>query len=80
MATTARKEEPHGGAGRRLLVSPEEAASMLSVARSTVYVLIASGELPSVKIGKSRRLRVEDIEEYVDRLAGAQRAIQRRGA
>ena len=53
---------------------------MLSVARSTVYVLIASGELPSVKIGKSRRLRIEDIEEYVDRLAGAQRAIQRRGA
>ena len=80
MATTARKEEPHVGAARRLLVSPEEAASMLSVARSTVYVLIASGELPSVKIGKSRRLRVEDIEEYVDRLASAQRAMQRRGA
>ena len=80
MATTARNEEPHVVAGRRLLVSPEEAASMLSVARSTVYVLMASGELPSVKIGKSRRLRVEDIEEYVDRLAGAQRATRRRGA
>ena len=80
MATTARNEEPHGGAGRRLLVSPEEAASMLSVARSTVYVLMASGELPSVKIGKSRRLRVEDIEAFVDRLANAQRATRRRGA
>ena len=80
MATTARNEEPHIGAGRRLLVSPEEAASMLSVARSTVYVLIASGELPSVKIGKSRRLRVEDIEAFVDRLAGAQRSTRRRGA
>ena len=79
MATTAR-EEPHGGAGRRLLVSPEEAASMLSVARSTVYVLMASGELRRVKIGKARRLRIEDIEAFVDRLAGAPRSTQRRGA
>ena len=80
MATTARNEEPHGGAGRRLLVSPGEAASMLSVARSTVYVLMASGELPSVKIGTARRLRVADIEAYVERLANTPLATQRRGA
>lgn len=68
MARIARNAEPHGGVGMRLLVSPEEAAAMLAIGRSTVYELMASGQLPSVKLGAARRLRVADIEEYVDRL------------
>ncbi|GEM_PF-5607586 len=68
MARTARNEEPHGAAGRPLLVSPNEAASMLAIGRSTMYELMASGQLPSVKIGAARRLLVADIEAYVARL------------
>ena len=69
MAMAEQKTERHVEEPRRLLVLPEEAAVMLAVSRSTVYVLMASGDLPSVKIGKSRRLRIEDVEAYVERLA-----------
>ena len=39
-----------------LLVTPEEAARRLSVGRTTVYTLMASGELLSVNIGRCRRV------------------------
>ncbi|MGC8472586.1 MAG: helix-turn-helix domain-containing protein [Acidimicrobiales bacterium] len=48
--------------------------------RSTVYVLMASGELPSVKVGRSRRLRIADVEEYVERLGASGSSAHRRGA
>jgi excisionase family DNA binding protein len=40
-----------------VLIRPAHAARMLSVSRSTVYELIASGQLPSVKVG-DRMIRV----------------------
>jgi excisionase family DNA binding protein len=40
-----------------VLIRPSQAALMLSVSRSTIYELIASGALPSVKVG-DRLLRV----------------------
>ncbi len=52
-----------------LLLVPESAAERLSIGRTAVYELISSGELKSVKIGRSRRVPVSALEEYVDRLA-----------
>jgi excisionase family DNA binding protein len=49
-----------------LLVSVVDAARILSLSRSTVYELMYSGKLPSVKIGGSRRIRVMDLEAFVD--------------
>ncbi len=47
----------------------EVAASLsLSLSRSTVYELVRSGVLPSVRIGGSRRIRGEDVARYVDSL------------
>jgi len=40
-----------------VLIRPSQAALMLSVSRSTVYELIASGALPSVKVG-DRMIRI----------------------
>jgi len=40
-----------------ILIRPSQAALLLSVSRSTVYELIASGQLPSVKVG-DRMIRV----------------------
>jgi excisionase family DNA binding protein len=40
-----------------VLIRPSQAALMLSVSRSTVYELIASGTLPSVRVG-DRMIRV----------------------
>jgi excisionase family DNA binding protein len=40
-----------------LMVRPVEAAAMLSISRSSVYELVASGALPSVRIG-GRMVRI----------------------
>ena len=52
----------------KLLVTPEEAAAILSVGRTTVYELIASGELESVHVKSCRRIPVVALERFVRRL------------
>jgi excisionase family DNA binding protein len=49
----------------KLLYRIPEACQFLGLSRSKVYLLIASGQLPSVKIDGSRRLRASDLREYV---------------
>jgi excisionase family DNA binding protein len=51
-----------------LLLLPEEVAAILNVSRSRIFAMIASGELESVKIGRSRRVPRAGVETYVDRL------------
>jgi excisionase family DNA binding protein len=48
-----------------LLYTPEEAAEALRMGRSTVYELMADGLLVYVKRGRSRRIRVTDLEKFV---------------
>jgi len=53
----------------QLLVRVETAARMCSISRSRVFELIASGEIPSVSIGRSRRIPVEALRTWIiDRL------------
>lgn len=66
--SAGRKEPSVTPSGRKLLVKPEEAATILSVGRSTVYDLMASGELESVRIKGSRRIPIAAIERFVERL------------
>jgi excisionase family DNA binding protein len=56
----------------RLLLTAEEAAEELRIARSRVFDLMAAGELPSVKIGRSRRITRAALEYYVETLVEAQ--------
>lgn len=49
----------------RLLVRPEEGAEMLSVSRARIYALMASGKLRSIKVGRSRRIPMQEIERFV---------------
>jgi excisionase family DNA binding protein len=55
-------------AGDALLLTPEEAARVLCVGRTTIYGLIKTGELRPVHIGRSCRLARVELERYVDRL------------
>jgi excisionase family DNA binding protein len=55
-------------AGDALLMTPEEAARVLRVGRTTIYELIKAGELRPVHIGRSCRLARAELERYVDRL------------
>jgi excisionase family DNA binding protein len=48
-----------------LLVDVSEAAEMLGVSSRQVERLVASGALPSVKVGASRRIRRADLEAFV---------------
>jgi excisionase family DNA binding protein len=47
------------------LFSVVEVAQYLGIGRSKVYELLYKGELKSVKIGGSRRVRYSDLGEYV---------------
>ncbi|MFD8695360.1 helix-turn-helix domain-containing protein [Kitasatospora purpeofusca] len=54
-----------------VLLKPEEAAEMLRIGRSKLYELLAARELTSIKIGRSRRIRPDDITAYIERQATA---------
>ncbi|MEV7934946.1 helix-turn-helix domain-containing protein [Kitasatospora sp. NPDC088264] len=43
----------------------EEAARRLGVGRTTMYALVASGEVSSVTIGRLRRVPAEALKKYV---------------
>ena len=51
-----------------LMLTPEEAARELRISRAKVYQMMASGELPSIKLGGNRRIRLSALRAYIDRL------------
>ncbi len=50
------------------LLTPEEAAERLAIGRTTLYGLLKSGELGSVRIGRLRRIPVLEIRAYLAHL------------
>jgi excisionase family DNA binding protein len=65
-STSRREERPTSDTA--LLLTPEEAARRLSVGRTTLYELLARGELRSVSLGRCRRISVAELEAFVERL------------
>lgn len=53
----------------KLLLTPEEAAELLSVGRSTIYDLIRLNMVRSVKIGRARRIPRAALVAYVDHVS-----------
>jgi excisionase family DNA binding protein len=64
----------------KLLLSVEEACEIVGVKRSKLYELLTSGEIESVKIGKSRRVPVGALTAYVERLRADARADEAHSA
>jgi excisionase family DNA binding protein len=50
----------------RVLLRPRRVAAMLDMPRSTVYEKINSGELPSVRIGRSIRVPADAIRKLLE--------------
>ena len=50
-----------------LLLTPDEAATELSLSRSVVYDLIGTGAIRSIKVGRSRRILRASLESFVNR-------------
>jgi excisionase family DNA binding protein len=42
-----------------------EVAAMMRVSKMTVYRLVHNGELPAVRVGRSFRVREDDVDEYL---------------
>lgn len=51
----------------RLLLRPAETADAIGVSRSRAYELIASGEIPSIRIGGSVRVPVDSLKAWIAR-------------
>ena len=56
--------QSHEGTQSRFM-TVGEVASVLRVSSMTVYRLINAGELPAVRIGRSLRVRSEDLDRYL---------------
>jgi excisionase family DNA binding protein len=50
----------------KLFAKPREAAEALGIGRSKTYALIASGVLPSVRIGKSVRVPIAALRQWAE--------------
>lgn len=71
MSAEAQDEQEHSMSRDELvprLLRVEEAADVLAISRTKVYELMASGELESVHIGRSRRVPVDAVRDFVARL------------
>lgn len=51
----------------KLLLRPIEAAEAIGIGRSKIYELLASGELPSIRIGGSVRVPVDALRAWIER-------------
>lgn len=49
----------------KLLLTVDEAAAYLNIGRSQAYVLVLSGDIRSIKIGRSRRVPAYALSEFV---------------
>lgn len=49
------------------LLTLSQVADRLQVSMSTLHRRIKAGELPTVRIGRSLRVRPEDLEAYIEK-------------
>ena len=59
----------------RLAHRIDEAAELLSIGRSRMYELIASGEIQTYQEGKDQRIARDELTAYVERRREAARAL-----
>ncbi len=50
-----------------LLLTPVAAARRLSIARSSLYELLLTGQIESIKIGRARRIPLDALTDFIDR-------------
>ena len=72
-ALTTTADQP--GDPTLVALTVEEAARRLGVGRTTMYALIASGDIPSVTIGRLRRVPSEVLGAYVANLLAADQSL-----
>ena len=56
----------------KLLHTVPEAAERTGLGRTTIYALLSSGRLGSVKVGTRRLIPAAELERFVESLGGAE--------
>ena len=59
----------------RRMLTVEQAAEALSVGRTTMFALVKSGDIESVRIGHLRRIPADAIDAYVASLVAEQHRL-----
>lgn len=54
-------------AAQILAVSPNEAARLCGIGRTTLYAALSSGELKSIKIGTRRLITMDALRDWLKR-------------
>lgn len=55
----------------KILLKPMEVVEALGICRAKTYELLANGTLPSVRIGRSIRIPVTALKQWVEEMAMA---------
>ena len=58
-----------------MLFTVEQVAQILGIGRSTVFQLIKAEKIESIRLGRSRRIPIDAMQNYVDDLR-SERAIR----
>lgn len=69
MSTSISRHDPVDSAvqtSRAQLLTVADVVVALRISRSSVYRLFDSGKLPWIQIGSSRRVRPEDLEQFIE--------------
>lgn len=67
----AQRMPPPSLIGDDRLLRVEEVADLLGIGRSRVYEMIASNTIIALRIGRSRRVRLGEVRQFIDRQARA---------
>jgi excisionase family DNA binding protein len=68
--------ELKGEVMERMLLKPTEAAEVIGLGRSKTYELISKGLIPSVRIGKSVRIPVAALRNWVEQQLREQQQLK----
>lgn len=68
MSTPVATIDPASTDTPRLAYSVDEAADMIGISRRSIYELLRSGQLRSVKIGARRLVRRSDLDTFLEEL------------
>ena len=56
-----------------LLLTPRETAEVLRISERTLWGLTASGQIPSLRIGRSVRYDINDLRDWIDERKGVRK-------
>ena len=48
------------------LLNGQEVAGILNVSKAFAYRMMASGQIPTIRMGRSVRVRPEDLEKFLE--------------